>query len=144
MKLEKVNKIIIHCSDSEWGDAEVIDHWHKNRGWDGNGYHHILLNGRRTHGVYEKKLDGVIEPGRPLDKVGAHCKGQNKDSIGICLIGRSHFSSEQLFISLPGLVKSLLNKHNLTINDVYGHYEFNSGKTCPNLDMDAVRRICNG
>lgn len=42
----RIDKIIINCSDSDWGDAEVIDEWHRERGWDGIGYHYIICNGR--------------------------------------------------------------------------------------------------
>jgi len=33
--MREVKKIILHCSDSEWGDAAEIDKWHKARGWQG-------------------------------------------------------------------------------------------------------------
>jgi hypothetical protein len=32
-------------------------------------------------------LDGTIEQGRELEAVGAHTKGHNAHSIGICYIG---------------------------------------------------------
>jgi hypothetical protein len=32
-----------------------------------------------------------------------------------------------------------MKKYNLTSQDVFGHYEFTSGKTCPNIDMNIVR-----
>ena len=43
------DRITIHCSDSEWGNADVIDEWHKKRGWDGIGYHYVILNGYPTY-----------------------------------------------------------------------------------------------
>jgi N-acetylmuramoyl-L-alanine amidase len=85
-KLSNIKKIIIHCSDSEFGDVKIIDQWHKARGWRGCGYHYVITNGVLTHGKpYNNDHDGLIQPGRPLRDIGAHCKGHNHDSIGICL-----------------------------------------------------------
>lgn len=79
MKQSDVSKIIVHCSATREGDdsinAEVIDRWHKARGWKGIGYHFVIL------------LDGKIETGRMINKCGAHTKGYNCSSIGICYIG---------------------------------------------------------
>lgn len=134
----KINKIIIHCSDSEFGDAETIDIWHKEKGWDGIGYHFVILNGQINPTIYMTEKDGEIEQGRDIEKIGAHCKGQNKDSIGICLIGRKTFTDLQI-ISLIDKVKELMKEYGLEINNIYGHYEFDSRKTCPNFNMDNFR-----
>ena len=46
----KPSAIIIHCSDSRWGNAWHIDTWHRDRGfqWPGGaiGYHWVVCNGR--------------------------------------------------------------------------------------------------
>ena len=77
--MKKIDKIIIHCSATrEFDDsinAKVIDSWHKKRGWKGIGYHFVIL------------IDGSIEAGRMINKCGAHTKGLNCSSIGICYIG---------------------------------------------------------
>ena len=76
--MRDVNKIIIHCSATQEGkeiSAATIDEWHKARGWRGIGYHYVI------------GLDGMIEYGRPITETGAHVKGHNKGSIGICYIG---------------------------------------------------------
>lgn len=140
--MRTVKKIIVHCSASGFGDAALIDRWHRERGWDGIGYHYVILNGCRD-GIkaYRAIDDGVIEPGRPEEKQGAHCKGENGDSIGICLIGDQHFTPEQLFLSLPLIVKSLLGKHGLTVDDVFCHSEFNHRKTCPNINAGVLRDV---
>ena len=74
-----INKIIVHCSDSPAGrndKAADIDRWHKEKGWKKKiGYHYVV------------DLDGKIEKGREDWEVGAHCKGQNLHSIGVCYIG---------------------------------------------------------
>ena len=56
---------------------------HLSFGWDGIGYHKIILR------------NGNIQNGRPEYWVGAHVKGLNKISLGVCLIGRKKFTDNQ-------------------------------------------------
>ena len=77
----EIKKIIIHCSDSEWGDAYIIDKWHKERGWKGIGYHYVVLNGKRIPNSFDKSEVGFIEKGRPDSEVGSHVVGMNSISI---------------------------------------------------------------
>ena len=139
--MRPIHTIIIHCSDSEWGDAKVIDQWHRARGFDCIGYHFVILNGFRTHAQLQAGQPvaadvGLIEAGRPLSRIGAHCKGHNTGSIGICLIGKRTFAPAQLD-ALRTLVASL--ELSRPVRRVAGHYELFPGKTCPNLDMDQLR-----
>ena len=55
-------------------DADLIDEWHKGRGWTGIGYHYVI------------KADATIERGRPRWAQGAHDEGENARSIGICVV----------------------------------------------------------
>lgn len=113
-------KCVIHCSDSPQGrgdNAETIHKWHKERGFDGIGYHYVILE------------DGTIENGRPEYWEGAHAKGHN-DAIGICLIGIDEFTHSQ-FISLEKLLKD----HKFNREEVVGHYDIDEHKTCPNFDV---------
>jgi len=132
--LSDINKIIVHCSDSSFGNASLIRQWHKERGFDDIGYHYVINNGYVSKGIYDPNIDGVIEDGRPLDIIGAHCQGHNRDSIGICLIGVRTFTWEQ-FKSLKQLLDALITSYNLYTTDVYGHYDFSSNKTCPNFNV---------
>ena len=97
--------IIVHCSDSSFGNASLITKWHVvERKFETIAYHFVILNGRisayKTNGYF----DGHIETGRPLDddsdmeldEAGAHAFGYN-NSVGICLIGLSGtFTASQL------------------------------------------------
>jgi N-acetylmuramoyl-L-alanine amidase len=142
--------IIIHCSDSPWGDVEVIDSWHKERGFDlagGHycGYNFVVLNGHRSYWSMKDKTrdtdcDGSIEAGRPLSAVGCHALGYNQNSIGICLIGVADFTPRQM-ARLRWLVSSMRAQFNIPVEHVLGHCEtaLSGGKTCPNLDMRAFR-----
>lgn len=138
--MRKINKIIIHVSDSpdklRGIGAADIKRWHtdeppKGNGWSDIGYHYVI------------KRNGIVEDGRPIDRAGAHTKGHNADSIGICWVGRNKFTDEQKK-SMIELVNELMDEYELTPNEVKGHKEFFSGKTCPNLDMDEVRGWMNG
>lgn len=138
--MRTINKIIVHCSDSEFGDVELLDDWHRRRGWDGIGYHHVILNGRLTYFArYRPDNDGTLQVGRPIGKIGAHCRGHNQDSIGVCLIGSHHFSQKQFF-ALEGLIIELQIRFGVPIDGVRGHNEFNGRKTCPNFDVLRRRR----
>ena len=47
--------------------------------------------------IYHKIINrsGKIENGRPEYWMGAHVKGKNNISLGVCLIGRSNFTKKQ-------------------------------------------------
>ena len=138
--MRDIKKIIVHCSASDWGSASVIDQWHKERGWTEIGYHYVITNGQIPHKrQYEAENDGIIQEGRSIDKMGAHVKGHNADSIGICLVGKIHFTAKQLYDALPTLLRLLISKYDLSVTDIYGHNEFDSKKTCPNFDVQLVR-----
>ena len=123
--MREIEFLIIHCSDSpddmDIGAKEIRD-WHVNgNGWSDIGYNYVI------------RRNGSIEIGRNLEIVPAHCKGYNRKSIGICLVGRKIFSKEQ-FSSLSILCMGLL--HRFPKVSIKGHRDFNPEKTCPNFDVD--------
>lgn len=76
--IEDIHTIVIHCSatkEGQWVDAADIDRWHKARKWSGIGYHWVI------------RLDGTREPGRAMAVRGSHVKGNNTNTVGICMIG---------------------------------------------------------
>lgn len=125
----KVNKIIIHAADTppnmDIGVSEIRD-WHVNgNGWRDVGYHYVI------------RRDGSIEKGRLDDTAGAHVRGQNADSLGICLVGGKggcNYTASQ-WKALEGLVQTLLAQH--TGATVYGHNDFDGSKECPCFDAKA-------
>lgn len=73
-----ITDIVIHCTATrEWQDisADDIRRMHKAQGWADIGYHYVV------------RLDGTIEPGRDVDKIGAHVSGYNTNSIGVVYVG---------------------------------------------------------
>ena len=77
--MRQINKIIVHCSATREGQnipIETIRKWHiEGRGWSDIGYHFYI------------DLEGNIFKGRDIAKMGAHCKGYNRNSIGLCYCG---------------------------------------------------------
>lgn len=70
--------VYIHCSATplnQFVDAETIRRWHKARGWTDIGYHAVILP------------NGHIEGGRKWQLNGAHVRGRNGGTIGICMVG---------------------------------------------------------
>jgi N-acetylmuramoyl-L-alanine amidase len=139
--LKDIRRIIIHCSESKFGNSNIIDQWHKQNGWAGIGYHHVILNGVLESGLaYNPALDGTLQDGRSLATVGAHCKGHNEDSIGICLIGVDAFTAAQM-TRLTWLVGLYAARFNIPPENILGHCELDPHKTCPNFDVAIVRDI---
>jgi N-acetyl-anhydromuramyl-L-alanine amidase AmpD len=141
--IPEVKNIVVHCSDSGFGCRKVITGWHLQHGWDDVGYHYIIMNGRPfSTKDYLASLDGSTECGRPPTISGAHVKGMNTKSLGVCLIGKHEFSYAQMD-ALLRLLRELMARYGLPASAVIGHYETptgsQQGKTCPNFDMDALR-----
>ena len=133
--MRKIDSLVIHCSDSPWGDAAVIRDWHKQRGWRDIGYHAVILNGFRWNSTgYQAVANGLIEPGRDHGTQGAHVKGHNRATLGVCLIGVDDFTPAQ-FDALWRIVGTWRALYGVPLSGVYGHRELDSGKTCPNFDV---------
>lgn len=119
---ENIELLIVHCSDTTNNyNARDIHEMHLNFGWDGIGYHKIILR------------SGKIENGRPEYWVGAHVKGKNERSLGVCLIGRKTFTKNQ-FKSLEKVLRNWKKK--FPYAQIIGHNNTgNTNKTCPNFDV---------
>ena len=124
--MRKIDTIIIHCAATK-GDvsAATIRKWHKERGWKDIGYHYVI------------RTNGTIEVGRPLEQAGAHTRGHNKNSIGICLAGgydgTPSYTKEQ-WRSLGVLIEGLRAEFDYPA--ICGHNDFTTAKTCPNFDVE--------
>lgn len=128
---EKTDFIIIHCSatrpEMDIGAYE-IDIWHKERGFKMIGYQDVI------------RRNGIVEQGREENEIGAHAKGYNSISVGICMVGgidetgkpENNFTENQ-FKSLRRLIKfyrALFPKA-----AIIGHNQVNHHKACPSFNV---------
>jgi hypothetical protein len=146
---QQITRIVVHCSDSKFGDVELIRKWHTDppRNWKDIGYHYVICNGypKSLRDEFNPEYNGLLQAGRKLDsdsfidaeEVGAHAGGAcNFNSIGICMIGVNKFTLEQ-FDTLYTILRRWYKQ--IPTIDIIGHYAVpNSGKTCPNFDVDPI------
>ncbi len=135
----RIDMIVVHCSDSK-DEMEFravdIEAWHRARAETGEPWSWYLDADNKPKYIgyhYVVCRDGMVEDGRPISKIGNHAKGVNKNSIGICWIGKSLMAPLQKQ-HLIDLVAHLCVVHGLSTNDVYGHCQFSQTKTCPNFN----------
>jgi N-acetylmuramoyl-L-alanine amidase len=150
LKKSDITHLVLHCSDSEWGDEPTISEWHRQRGFDHagstfTGYHYLILNGFAHYGTLKdghrvEAEDGLVQAARPLCYWGCHALGYNDRSFGICLIGTRAFTPKQL-AALTSLCRELMLEYGIPAERILGHCETGlaGGKTCPNFSVEAFR-----
>lgn len=130
--------IAIHCSATKPSQdigADTIRQWHLDKGWSDIGYNIVI------------RRNGRIEIGRPIDHRGAHVKGYNAVSIGVCMIGgidkygksEDNFTKDQ-WEALATTVRFLKGMYPYAI--VQGHRDFPGvKKDCPCFDAKAWAKV---
>lgn len=131
--MRRINEIIVHCAATPAGKAFYaadIERWHRQRGFDGIGYHFIV------------DLDGAVEAGRGIETPGAHCLGHNSHSIGVCYIGGCASDGKTPCDTRTGAQKEslirLLRELKLRFPAavIRSHRDF-AAKACPSFDATA-------
>ena len=128
--MRKIDKVIVHCTatpEGRYTTVEDVRRWHKVQGWSDIGYHYIVY------------LDGTVHEGRPVELVGAHCKGHNTGSIGIAYVGgidAIHLQAKdtrtiEQKIALVDMLSYFKTAYP-TVR-IYGHRDF-ATKACPSFD----------
>jgi N-acetylmuramoyl-L-alanine amidase len=132
--LTDVRYIVVHCAATPPSldiGAREIDRWHRERGFFSIGYHGVI------------RRNGTLEDGRPLDTPGAHARGFNSVSLGVCLVGgvdkggpegqpQFNFTPEQMF-----MLRIVLDEWKAKWPDaeIVGHRDLDAGKACPSFDV---------
>lgn len=109
MNIKSVKHLVVHCSATptsrDIGVAEIRA-MHLRQGWEDVGYHYVI------------RRNGKVEKGRSDVSAGAHVKGHNQTSLGICLVGgvkpdmtaETNFTKEQ-WNALRALLQKLTLKY---------------------------------
>lgn len=125
--MRQINLIVLHCSATRVDrdiTAADIDAAHRVRGFSSGGYHFYI------------RKSGKIEPMRSVKQVGAHARGYNARSIGICYEGGLDMNGKPADTrtlaqkaTLHRLVRQLKRKYGIT--RVVGHRDLS-----PDLNHD--------
>ncbi len=142
----ETTQLLVHCSATgpshDIGAAEIsrlhtsakskMVYWNgdriRGRGWSKIGYHFVI------------RQNGRLEFGRHPDEVGAHARGHNRTSVGICLIGGLNADGlPQPTYTAPQLstLRELIRTLHMAYPDaeVLGHRDLPGvSKSCPCFD----------
>ena len=128
--MRPITEIIIHCTATRPNaicTVESIRRYHKSLGWHDIGYHYVIYH------------DGSVRSGRPVEEVGAHCRGHNAQSIGIAYVGGldadgrpADTRTEAQRLALLQLVRDFMEEH--PISSIHGHHEF-ANRASPCFDV---------
>ena len=123
---KKIDLIVLHHAAHSTCSVEDIHRWHLEKGWEGIGYHYFI----------DKK--GLIFKGRPDNTIGAHCKGYNDASLGICMQGNFMVESmpEVQIKSLEWLLNKLCLQYAILV--VKNHRDLKS-TDCPGTNFPKLK-----
>ena len=146
--LIKPEYVFIHHSltkDSGSVSWPAIRNYHVNKlGWREIGYHYgiEMINNQNPQTSYYEILVGRFE-----GETGAHTKGYNSNSIGICLVGNHDdvpISPAKWKLTLQ-LVMNICLRYKIPSKNVLAHREVASYKSCPGnlFDIEKFRNNLN-
>ena len=138
--MRRIKRIYIHSAATTANmdiGAKEIEHLHTSpktypikwglynthgRGWKAIGYHLVL------------RRNGEWEDGRPFAEPGAHVKGDNSESLGLCMVGMGYNYTPVQWAALPVKIKELMKQFPGV--KILGHYQRAKGKPfCPGFDV---------
>ena len=126
----KVTKLVVHHSASAGKSTNkaLIEKWHKERGFSQIGYHRVI------------EANGSIVQGRSEETMGAHAKGANSGSLGVCVVGNfeSEIPSAGQLRALISQLTSWCRKYGLNQDNIYGHFNVPGVTTatlCPGKNL---------
>ena len=103
---------------------------HVKKPWRDIGYHFGI---ELINDSYE------ILVGRMPNVQGAHCRGHNKDSIGVCFVGNYDLTtpSEEMIDKGVQLVSWLCEIYKISSYEIFGHCNL-ANKTCPGKKFNLI------
>jgi N-acetyl-anhydromuramyl-L-alanine amidase AmpD len=131
-----IKRIVVHHTAGNTRETlESVRRYHTEiRGFSDIGYHYLV----------EVKPSLRLRIGRRADKTGAHARGKNTGSIGVCIVGSYENAGALPPASreyLARILADLCLSYGLSADDVFGHWEVMAeGHTqCPGFDPDVLR-----
>lgn len=144
--MRDIEGIVIHCSatrENKDFTVEQIRQMHLAKKYNDIGYHYYITK------------DGVVHHGRMIDKAGAHVKGFNSNTIGVCYEGgldkdgnpkdtRTEHQKQSLNILILHLLTAFpgvsIKGHRDYSKDLNGDGKITKNewmKSCPCFDVDS-------
>lgn len=132
--------IVLHCSATRCDRPYTVqqlyhDHVEVNH-WSQIGYHYYICR------------DGTVETTRPLERIGAHAKGWNAHSVGICYEGGLDEDGNPADTRTPrqkrAMARLIVQVHQQfpTIRRVLGHRDLPGvSKACPCFDAGELQGL---
>ena len=130
--MRTINLIVVHCSATQGNrmlSPEALDLMHRRRGFNGTGYHYYI------------RKDGTVHLTRPVERIGAHVKGFNANSIGICYEGGQNEDGKPADTRTAAQRFALIDlltilRHQYPEAQIAGHYQLSASihKACPCFD----------
>ena len=131
--MRAISLIVVHCSatreDKSFTEHD-LDVCHRRRGFNGVGYHFYI------------RKNGDIKSTRPLERVGAHARGFNSESIGICYEGgldkngkAKDTRTDAQKKAMRELVQDICHRHDII--DILGHRD-----TSPDKNGNGIVEKC--
>ena len=128
----EVTLLVVHCSATRCNvsfPVERLRECHLQRGFRDIGYHFYITR------------DGVLHHCRPVSEIGAHVRGFNRHSIGICYEGGLDENGRPADTRTTAQRFALLDlltilKHQYPEAQILGHYQLSATihKACPCYD----------
>ena len=131
--MRAISLIVVHCSatreDKSFTEHD-LDVCHRRRGFNGVGYHFYI------------RKNGDIKSTRPLERIGAHARGFNSESIGICYEGgldkngkAKDTRTDAQKKAMRELVQDICHRHDII--DILGHRD-----TSPDKNGNGIVEKC--
>lgn len=131
--MREIDMIVVHCSATRCNRTYTVEQLR---------HDHVVVNGWRDIGYhFYIARNGTVYPCRPIERMGAHARGYNAHSIGVCYEGGldengciADTRTDLQKVAMRQLIVSL-HKRFPTIRKVLGHRDLPGvQKSCPSFN----------